>query len=241
MESAIARIDSKVTAYCELITSKSAIISLAEQLDIPTTEDKYNKDGEVVGEKALNQAAIQDEILLNASPKWALFIDDAENWPVSLRRWMKLLERKGASLILSCTKRKRSDIFLARTEIELSKPDIYAIREVMKRHANRLNHPLTDTEIADLQQYAGSTFGTALRVVEQHQMGLKIKSHIHRDVIVTWKYVLGALSAIALVRYWGMIMGDRSLYGIGAMAFVAFGVLKVIGTEIIKPRKGLGQ
>lgn len=38
-------------------SSKKFFISIAEQLDIPTTEDKLNKDGDVVGEKALTMDA----------------------------------------------------------------------------------------------------------------------------------------------------------------------------------------
>lgn len=238
---AIAKLPDKKCAHVSYIKGKKAICDLAEALGIETTEPKYNKNGEEVGDRNLTQDELQEEILLNASPNWALFIDDADRWTLSIRLWLQLLEEKGASLILICTKKKKTDIFLHRAEIEMSEPDIFSIREAMKRHAHAIAHPLTPNEIAELQQYAGANFKVAKRVVEQHKQGLKIKPDQHRQTIVTGPYVVALLGGFAVLRFWGMGTGDRTLYIFGGVCLALFMVLKTAGAEIMKPRKGLGQ
>ena len=59
-------------------SGKKFFVSIAEQLDIPTTEPKYNKDGEPVGEKALTMDALKDEIAENMRADTLLIFPEAK-------------------------------------------------------------------------------------------------------------------------------------------------------------------
>ncbi len=49
-------------------SGKRFVVRLAEQLDIPTEEIKYDKSGELCGERALTMDQLRDEIAENVGP-----------------------------------------------------------------------------------------------------------------------------------------------------------------------------
>jgi hypothetical protein len=63
---------------------------LAEQLNIPTTEPKLDKDGEAVGEKAMTMDALKDEIADNVGSNTLLILPEAKRlWLLSFLRFSK--------------------------------------------------------------------------------------------------------------------------------------------------------
>lgn len=231
--------------YTAYSSPKDTIVALAEALGIDTSEPKYNKNGEQTGDRNLTQPELQKEILLNASPTWALFIDGmdkgAEDWSKALRIWLMKLEEQGVSLVLISTKKSSGDVFKYKTTIEMNEPPIWAIRKVMECHAIDIGLALNNNELSKLQQYAGCNFRVAKSVVEQFKQGIKIKPDQHRQTIVTGPYVVAMLGGFAILRFWGMGTGNRTVYIFGGICLVLFMMARTAGAEIMRPRKGLGQ
>jgi len=78
---------------------KKSCIELAEQLDIPTAEPKYNKDGEEVGEKPLTADGLKEEIAGNVGDSTLLILPESQRLPASIRYWLEDLLHLGVKLI----------------------------------------------------------------------------------------------------------------------------------------------
>ncbi|BAU66115.1 hypothetical protein STA3757_35170 [Stanieria sp. NIES-3757] len=59
----------------------------AFQLDIPTTETQYNKNGDPSGEKDLTVDALKEEILVNSGEDTLLILPEAKRLTTSIRYW----------------------------------------------------------------------------------------------------------------------------------------------------------
>ncbi len=68
---------------------------IAEALDIPTSEPKYNANGDEVGEKALMADGLKEEIADNVGDETFLIIPDSQRLPASLRYWLEGLLDNG--------------------------------------------------------------------------------------------------------------------------------------------------
>jgi hypothetical protein len=64
---------------------KKLLVSIAEQLDIPTSEPRYNKNGEPVGEKALTADGLKEEIMENVGDATLLILPESQRLPASVR------------------------------------------------------------------------------------------------------------------------------------------------------------
>lgn len=235
-----AQIDRRA-AVVDYMRGKQAIADIAIAFGVELTEPRINAKGEITGDRRLTQEDLEAEILKTVQPGWVIFVDNADRWSQSLRLWLMQVEAKGVVLILFCTKIKQVDLFLRRTRIDLPKPNAYQIREVMRRHAEAIAHPLTPQEIADLQQYAGLNLGVAKLIIEQHQQGIKPKADQHRDTIVIAPYASALLGGFAVLRFIGLGMGNRTLYIVGGVCLVLFLMLRSIGNEAGKSKRGIGQ
>jgi energy-coupling factor transporter ATP-binding protein EcfA2 len=96
--------------------------AIAFQLDIPTTETQYNKNGDPTGEKDLTVDAIKQEILDNSGEDTLLIFPEAKRLTTSIRYWIEDMMSAGARVVCFAVANPGRDIFLEMLEIELELP-----------------------------------------------------------------------------------------------------------------------
>lgn len=213
---------------------------LAEALDVPTTEDKLDRNGDVVGEKPLTMDALKDELLENVGPNTLLILPEAKRLSTSIRYWLEDAIAAGCRVVAFAPVNPGRDIFLDLLEIELALPSDQAIREVMTAEAQRQGLQLSRSELAELQPLAGRNPMLARKVVRQRRLGLKHQRPEHTQYIVIMPIIIAALMAFGIVRFIGMGTQNKSLYIFGGTALVSGMALKQLGS-VRGARKRFGQ
>lgn len=213
---------------------------LAEALDVPTTEDKLDRNGDVVGEKPLSMDALKDELLDNVGANTLLILPEAKRLSASIRYWLEDAIASGCRVVCFAPVNPGRDIFLDMLEIELALPSDAVIREVMTKEAQRQGLHLSRSELAELQPLAGRNPMLARKVVRQRQLGLKHQRPEHTQYIVIMPILIAALMAFGIVRFIGMGTQNKSLYIFGGTALVSGMALKQLGS-VRGARKRLGQ
>ena len=222
-------------------SGKRFFVALAEQLDIPTTEDKYNKDGEVVGEKALTMDALKDEIADNVGPRTLLILPEAKRLTTGIRFWLEDAISSGVRVVCFAAANPCKDVFLDMLEIELTLPSDRGIRQVMEAEAHRQGLTLSPSRLAALQPLAGRNPMLARKVIRNERLGLNQKgSPQHTQYVVIMPVVIACLMAFGVVRFIGMGTQNKSLYIFGGTALVAGMAMKQLGS-VRGARKRLGQ
>lgn len=213
---------------------------LAEALDIPTMEDRLNKDGDVVGEKPMTMDALKDEIADNLGPDTLLILPEAKRLSASIRYWLEDAIAAGCRVVCFAPVNPGRDIFLDMLEIELALPSDQAIREVMEAEARTQGLQLTRSELAELQPLAGRNPMLARKVVRQRRLGIQHQRPEHTQYVVIMPIIVAALLAFGVVRFIGMGTGNKALYIFGGTTLVAGMALKQLGS-VRGARKRLGQ
>ncbi|MEM6424230.1 MAG: hypothetical protein AAF728_03580 [Cyanobacteria bacterium P01_D01_bin.128] len=213
---------------------------LAEALDVPTTEDKLDRNGDVVGEKPLSMDALKDEILENIGPNTLLILPEAKRLSASIRYWLEDAIAAGCRVVLFSPVNPGRDIFLDLLEIELELPSDQAIRAAMENEARRCGMELSRSELAELQPLAGRNPMLARKVVRQRRLGLKHQRPEHTQYVVIMPIIIAALMAFGIVRFIGMGTQNKSLYIFGGTALVSGMALKQLGS-VRGARKRFGQ
>ncbi|MDB9529944.1 hypothetical protein PN498_28415 [Oscillatoria sp. CS-180] len=213
---------------------------MAEALDIPTTEDKYDREGNVTGEKPMSMDAIKDELLMNIGPDTLLILPEAKRLSSSIRYWLEDAIAAGCRMVLFSPVNPGRDIFLDLLEIELELPTDQAIREVMADEAKRRGLQLSRSELAELQPLAGRNPMLARKVVRQRRLGLKHQRPEHTQYIVIMPILVACLMAFGVVRFVGMGTKNKSLYIFGGTALITGMTLKQLGS-VRGARKRFGQ
>ena len=221
-------------------SGKKFCISLAEQLDIPTTEPKYDKEGELVGEKALTMDALKDEILQNVSPETLLVLPEAKRLTTGIRYWLEDLIAAGVRLVCFAAINPGRDIFLDMIEIELQLPSDRHIRAVMEREASKQKLEVSKSRLAELQPLAGRNPMLARKVIRNEKIGLKQAKPEHTQYVVIMPILIAALMSFGVMRFIGMGTRNRGLYITGGCALIAGMALKQVG-QVRGARKRLGQ
>ncbi|NEQ49549.1 MAG: hypothetical protein F6K11_05365 [Leptolyngbya sp. SIO3F4] len=222
-------------------SGKKFFVSMAEQLDIPTTEPKYNKDGEVVGEKAMTMDALKDEILENVGHGTLLILPDAQRLSTGIRYWLEDAIASGVKVVCIAPANPGKDIFLEMLEVELGLPSDRAIRDVMQAEADRLGLKLSRSRLAELQPLAGRNPMLAKKVVRNERLGMSHRANPqHTQYVVIMPIVIACLMAFGVVRFIGMGTRNKSLYIFGGCALIAGMTLKQVG-QVRGARKRLGQ
>ena len=212
---------------------------MAEALDIPTTQPKYDKNGDEVGEKPMSMDELKDEIAENIGPDTLLILPEAKRLSASIRYWLEDAIALGCRVVCFAPVNTHRDIFLDMVEIELELPSDQAIREVMAAEAQRQGLQLSRSELADLQPLAGRNPMLARKVVRQRRLGLKHQRPEHTQYIVIMPIIIAALMAFGIVRFIGMGTQNKSLYIFGGTALVTGMALKQLGS-VRGARKRLG-
>ena len=95
---------------------------IAFQLDIPTTETQYNKNGDPTGEKSLTVDGLKEEIAANCSDGTLLILPEAKRLTTSIRYWLEDLMANGVVVVCFAAANPGRDIFLEMLEVELELP-----------------------------------------------------------------------------------------------------------------------
>ena len=222
-------------------SGKRFFVRLAEQLDIPTEETKYDKNGEPCGERALTMDQLKDEIAENVGPQTLLILPEAKRLSTGIRYWLEDLINAGVRVVCFAAANPGKDIFLEMLEIELELPTDQIIRETMQAEAERIGLQLSKSRLAALQPLAGRNPMLARKVVRNEQLGLnRSASPQHTQYVVVMPIVIACLMAFGIVRFIGMGTRNKSLYIFGGTALVAGMTMKQLG-QVRGARKRLGQ
>ncbi|EKU97118.1 hypothetical protein Lepto7375DRAFT_0992 [Leptolyngbya sp. PCC 7375] len=222
-------------------SGKRFFVRLAEQLDIPTEETKYDKNGEPCGERALTMDQLKDEIAENVGPQTLLILPEAKRLSTGIRYWLEDLINAGVRVVCFAAANPGKDIFLEMLEIELELPTDQIIRETMQAEAERMGLQLSKSRLAALQPLAGRNPMLARKVVRNERLGLnRSASPQHTQYVVVMPIVIACLMAFGIVRFIGMGTRNKSLYIFGGTALVAGMTMKQLG-QVRGARKRLGQ
>lgn len=222
-------------------SGKKFLVAVAEQLGIPTTETKFDKNGEPTGEKDLTMDALRDEIAQNVGDRTLLVLPEAKRLTTSIRYWLEDLMSEGVRIVCFAAANPGRDIFLEMLEIELEMPSDRAIRSVMEQEAQVQGLNLSKAELAQLQPLAGRNPMLARKVVKNHRLGLTQKAKPqHTQYVVIMPLVIACLMAFGIVRFIGLGTSNQSLYIFGGATLVAGMTLKQVG-QVRGARRRLGQ
>ena len=222
-------------------SGKRFFVSLAEQLGIPTTEDKVNKDGEVTGEKALTMDALKDEIADNVNANTLLLLPDAKRLTTGIRYWLEDLMSAGVRVVCFAAANPSKDIFLDMVEIELELPSDIHIRLVMAAEAQRQGLKIDKSRLAALQPMAGRNPMLARKIIANERLGLNKKANPqHTQYVVIMPIIIACLMAFGIVRFIGLGTGNQSLYIFGGVTLVSGMTMRQLG-QVRGARKRLGQ
>ncbi len=200
---------------------------IAEQLDIPTTEDKLDKNGDVVGEKPMTMDKLKEEIALNVMPNTCLIFPEAKRLTTGIRYWLEDLMNAGVRVVCFAVVNPQRDIFLEMIEVELELPGDHHIRSVMSAEADRLGLQISRTRLAELQPLAGRNPMLARKVIRNEQLGLNQKAKPeHTQYLVIMPILVAMLMAFGVVRFIGMGTQNKSLYIFGGVALLVGMTLK---------------
>jgi len=217
---------------------KPFLLSIGRQLKIELTKPKINSKGEEVGETPMSVDEMKEEITVNLYSR-LLIIDDAHRLPSSLKLWLEEIHKAGNQLILLSITDPAKGIFLRLGKLELPQPTELQIRDIMQREAIALNLSLSPSRLAALQRRAGKNLMLCKKVIRDEAMG--ISSGIeHRDYIDISPFIMAALAGLAIVRFIGLGLGDRSLYIVGALSMAVGVMLKILGRGLTRKRRRLG-
>jgi hypothetical protein len=214
--------------------------AIAMQLDIPTTETQYNKNGDPTGEKDLTVDAIKQEILDNSGEDTLLILPEAKRLTTSIRYWLEDMMSNGVRIVCFAVANPGRDIFLEMLEIELELPSDAHIRLVMAAEAQRQGLEISKSKLAELQPLAGRNPMLARKIIRNEKLGLKQDKPEHTQYVVIMPIIIAALFSFAVVRFIGMGTGNKGLYITGGVCLVSAMALKQLG-NVRGARKRLGQ
>ncbi|HHP7245539.1 MAG TPA: ATP-binding protein [Elainellaceae cyanobacterium] len=223
-----------IASYCG--AAKETLVAIADQIDVPTVTQEEKP-------KAMTAYQLRDELLKNlVSPKMLLIVDDAHRFPSSLRYWLEDIHRKGGLLLLLATAPPAKDISLKMPRIEMHPLKNDEIRALMYQEALSHGMTLQPSLFAELQQRAGNNPALAKRVVREALLGIgEEQSTDHQQYVDGTPFLVAALTAVGIVRFIGMGMGDRSLYIIGGIATLAAVALRTIFYTVNRKSSRLGK
>jgi len=230
---------------CAIATYKASgkkfFQGVAEQLNIPTTETRFDRNGEPTGEKDLTMDALKDEIADNTNDQTLLILPEAKRLTTGIRYWLEDLISNGVRVVCFAAANPGKDIFLSMLEVELSLPSDREIREVMTAEAKRQGVSLSSSRLAELQPLAGRNPMLARKVIRSEKLGLNRKADPqHTQYVVIMPILIAALFSFAVIRFIGMGTGNKGMYIMGGTAFVSAMALKQLG-QVRGARKRLGQ
>jgi len=220
-------------------SGKKFFADIADQLKIPTTEPKYNREGDEVGEKQLTMDGLKDEIAQNIGDRTLLIFPESKRLTTGVRYWLEDAIADGVRVVCFAVVNPQRDIFLEMVEIELELPDDREIRAVMEAEALKQNLNISRSRLAELQPLAGRNPMLARKVVRQEKLGINQPVE-HRQYVVVMPVILAALFSFAILRYVGMGTGNKNWQIFGGVALTVAMAAKQLG-RVEGAKKKLGQ
>lgn len=212
--------------------------SIGFQLGIELTKPKLNSKGEEVGESPMGTDEMKEELACNLKGK-LLIIDDAQTLPNSIKLWLEQLHKDKNQLLIFSITDPAKGIFLRLGKMELPQPTELQMRDIMQREAIALNLSLSPSRLAALQRRTGKNLMLAKKVIRDESLG--INSGIeHRDYVDISPFIMAGLAGLAVVRFVGLGLGDRTLYIVGGVAMTSGFMLKYLARGLTRNRKRLG-
>lgn len=208
---------------------KAALLSIAKQLDIPTTTPTYNKDGEQIGEKPMSADQLREEIASNCDSSTLIICDSTERWSASLRYWLEGLHNQGVVLLLLASRNPERDIFLKMPVLlQLEAVPELEMRQLIDYEAQRQELRLSTQQLANVTSRAGGNITRAKYLVQQLRLGEESEvfksANQYRSIT---PFLMAALAAFSILRY--LANGDPALRLIGGAALVLYIVLRQLG------------
>ncbi len=217
-------------------SAKQTLIAIAEALGVPIeTSDERPKP------LTADQLRVEIRDDMNCGRR-LLIADDAHRWPASLRYWMEELLRGKGLLLLLADRPPARDVFLKlpRMELEPLTPD--EIRTIMYAEATAQGMAINPAKFADLQQRVGGNPALAKRVVHEELLGIgEEMSTDHRQYIDGTPFLIASLSAVGIVRFIGIGLGDKALYIVGGVATLLAMTLRTLFYSMNRKSTRLGK
>lgn len=215
-------------------STAATLKSIAEQWNIDATDEKG---------KPLKGDALKQEIANNINDRYLLICDNAHRWAASLLYWLEIVQETGAILVLLSIAEIKTGIFLKMSKIELGRLSEAQIREIMIREAIAIDFSLTPSKIARLQSIAGSNPMLAKQAVQEAKLGRHFPEGKGSEYVNVAPFVNAIFTALGIIRFVGLGLGDRSLYIFGGMAMLIAISLRYMGIGLNQAarRKPLGK
>jgi hypothetical protein len=135
---------------------------------------------------------------------------------------------KGAVMLLLATKPPRKDLFLKMPRTTLQPLQVEEVRSLMLAEAKVLGVTADNAKLAELQERSGGNPYLAKRVMREEVLGIgEGLEGDHVEYIDGTPFLIAAISLVAIVRFVGLGLGDKSLYIIGGIATVLAITLRV--------------
>ncbi|HBB34496.1 MAG TPA: 9-O-acetyl-N-acetylneuraminate esterase [Cyanobacteria bacterium UBA8803] len=210
-----------MVACVELATTKQMLLNICEQTNI----DTYTLEG-----KALTIDQLKDAIVDFFKENVAfLVIDDAHRLPLQFRQWLKVLKRKGVSMLLLATRPPKSDIFLNLPRIELKPLPEYAIRELMEQAALERGLKLANHELAQLHERAGGNPMLAQRIINEEYLGLDVEGGDHGRYRDATPLVILGITVFSISKFFALGINEPILYVLsGSISTLLYGIYRIL-------------
>lgn len=207
-------------------SAKKFLENIAFQIGVSTVEVKDNGK-----ERNLTVDEIKESILDAINDEYVFILPNANRLPTSIRFFLEDCLGFGLTICTIAPNNPSKDIFLEMIEVELELPEDKRIREIMKAEASKLNLKLSNSELAELQAYAGKNPMLARKVIRNKKLGLtKKQKPEHTQYLVIMPIIISILLAFGIVRFIGMGTGNKSLYIFGGVTLVTGMCLKQLGS-----------
>lgn len=217
-------------------SAKQTLIAIAQAFDVPT-ETADDKPKPLTADQL--RVEIRDDM---RNGRRLLIADDAHRWPASLRYWMEELLRGKGLLLLLADRPPARDVFLKMPRLELEPLSPDQIRTLMYAEATAYGMAINPSKFAELQQRVGGNPALAKRVVHEELLGIgEEMSTDHRQYIDGTPFLIAGLSAIGIVRFIGLGMGDKALYMVGGVATLLALTLRTLFFAVNRKSTRLGR
>lgn len=205
---------------------------IAWQLEVPTESDEG---------KALSMDLLKEEIAMNCNSSTLLVFPEAKRLTTGIRYWLEDLISNGVVVCCCAVVNPKRDIFLKMLEVELELPNDKVIRKMMRQEAQKLGLQLSESRLAALQPLVGRNPVLAKKTIQQEALGINPEQlPEHAQYLDITPLIMGAVSMLGVLKFWGMASGDRTLYVIGGVAIMVGLAMRYIG-KVGVGRKRYGQ
>ena len=197
-------------------SAKQVLLDLCEAFGVSTqTDDDKPKNLTAEG---LRRALITQL----STPKHLLIVDNSQRFPASLRFWLEDCLNAGVLLMLTATDPPAKDLFLKFPRIAVPPLSQEEIRSVMYAEAQLLGIQLNASRFSELQAKVGGNLRLAKQILHEDRIGIAEdqQSDNREQYIDGTPFLVAALSAVGIVRFAGIGLGDKALYIVGGIATI---------------------